>query len=54
MIQRAVAPQPQSLCFVLQFRQSQYSHQIHFRWFTSSRNSAAIQATISVRDTRST
>ena len=51
MIQRAVAPQPQSLCFVLHFRQSQYSHQIHLRWFTSSRKRATIQRRISVRDT---
>jgi len=50
IIQRAVAPQPQSLCFAAQWRQSQYSHQIHLRWFTSSRKSAAIQRRISVRD----
>ncbi len=31
IIQRAVAPHAQSLCFTAQRRQSQYSHQIHFR-----------------------
>ena len=53
MIQRDVAPQEQSLCFTVQRRQSQYSHQIHLRWFTSSTKSAAIQMRISVRDTLS-
>ena len=53
MIQRAVAPQPQSLCFVLHFRQLQCSHQIHLRWFTSSVKRATIQSRISVRDTSS-
>src|SRR5581483_11337965 len=51
IFQRAVAPQPQSLCFAAQRRQSQYSHQIHLRWFTSSTKSATIQRRISVRDT---
>jgi len=53
MIQRDVAPQEQSLCFTLQRRQFQYSHQIHLRWFTSSAKSATIQMRISVRDTLS-
>jgi hypothetical protein len=53
MIQRAVAPQAQSLCFTVQARQLQCSHQIHFRWFTSSTNRATIQRRISVRDTSS-
>src|SRR5690348_14261096 len=48
IFQRAVAPQPQSLCFAEKWRQSQNSHQIHLRWFTSS---ATIQSRISVRDT---
>ena len=53
MIQRDVAPQEQSLCFTVQRRQSQYSHQIHLRWFTSSTKRATIQRRISVRDTLS-
>ena len=53
MIQREVAPQEQSLCFTVQRRQSQYSHQIHLRWFTSSTKSVTIQMRISVRDTLS-
>ena len=51
MIQRDVAPQAQSLCFTVQARHDQYSHQIHLRWFTSSRKRATIQRRISVRDT---
>ena len=51
IFQRAVAPQPQSLCFAEQWRQFQCSHQIHFRWFTSSTNSATIHRRITVRDT---
>src|SRR3954447_4481088 len=53
MIQRDVPPQEQSLCFTVQRRQSQYSHQIHLRWFTSSTKSVTIQMRISVRDTLS-
>ena len=53
MIQRDVAPQEQSLCFTEQLRQSQNSHQIHLRWFTSSTKSATIQMRVSVRDTLS-
>ena len=53
MIQRAVDPHAQSLCFELQLRQSQCSHQIHLRWFTSSVKRATIQRRISVRDTLS-
>jgi hypothetical protein len=34
-------------------RQSQNSHQIHLRWFTSSTKRATIQTRISVRDTLS-
>ena len=52
MSQRAVAPQLQSLCFTSQARQDQYSHQIHLRWFTSSRNRAMIQMRIWLRDTQ--
>jgi hypothetical protein len=51
MIQREVCPQEQSLCFTVHVRQSQYSHQIHLRWFTSRTKRAAIQMRISVRDT---
>ena len=54
MTQERVAPQEQSLCFAEQLRQSQYSHQIHFKWFNSSTRSARIQMKISVRDTRPT
>jgi hypothetical protein len=43
MIQDGVEPHPQSLCFAVQLRQLQCSHQIHFRWFTSSTKSATIQ-----------
>ena len=53
MIQREVAPQEQSLGFTVQRRQSQYSHQIHLRWFTSSTKRVTIQMRISVRDTLS-
>jgi hypothetical protein len=52
MIQRAVSPQAQSLCFAVQARQDQYSHQIHLRWFTSSTNRAMIQRRIWLRDTQ--
>jgi hypothetical protein len=51
MTQREVAPQLQSLCFTEQLRQSQYSHQIHLRWFTSSRKRATIHRRIWVCDT---
>jgi hypothetical protein len=51
MSQRDVAPQAQSLCFTVHARQLQCSHQIHLRWFTSSRKRATIQRRISVRDT---
>ena len=51
MIQREVLPQAQSLCFTVHARQLQCSHQIHFRWFTSSTKRATIQRRISVRDT---
>jgi hypothetical protein len=51
MIQREVAPQEQSLCFTVQTRQLQCSHQIHFRWFTSSTKRATIQRRICVCDT---
>ena len=51
MIQRAVAPQAQSLCRTVHARQVQCSHQIHLRWFTSSTKRATIQRRISVRDT---
>jgi hypothetical protein len=51
MIQRDVPPQEQSLCFTEHRLQSQYSHQIHLRWFTSRMNRATIQRRISVRDT---
>jgi hypothetical protein len=51
MTQRAVDPQAQSLCFTEQERQLQCSHQIHLRWFTSSRSRATIQRSISVCDT---
>src|SRR5439155_18932431 len=54
MNQREVAPQAQSLCFAVHCRQSQYSHQIHLRWFSSSTKRATIQRRISVRDTPST
>ena len=53
MIQRDVCPQEQSLCFTVHVRQSQYSHQIHLRWFTSRMKRATIQRRISVRDTPS-
>src|SRR5581483_12515201 len=49
--QRAVAPQAQSLCFAVQRRQLQCSHQIHLRWFTSSTKRATIQRRIEVRVT---
>jgi len=51
MSQRDVAPQAQSLCFTEHARQLQYSHQIHLRWFTSSRKRATIHRRISVCDT---
>jgi hypothetical protein len=51
MIQRAVDPQEQSLCFTVQTRQLQCSHQIHFKWFTSSTRRATIQRRIWVCDT---
>jgi len=51
MTQRAVRPQEQSLCGTEHARHVQYSHQIHFRWFTSSTKSATIQRRISVWDT---
>ena len=51
MIQREVLPQAQSLCFTVHARQLQCSHQIHFRWFTSSTKRATIQRRISVRVT---
>src|SRR5438876_892816 len=51
MIQRDVAPQEQSLCFTVQARQDQYSHQIHLRWFTSRTKRATIQRRICVCDT---
>jgi hypothetical protein len=54
MSQREVAPQAQSLCLAVQLRQSQNSHQIHLRWFTSRMKRATIQRRISVRDTWST
>ncbi|SRR5579862_1206483 len=54
IFQRAVAPQAQSLCFAEQWRQLQYSHQIHFRWFTSSTKSATIQRRIWVCDMQPT
>ena len=44
MIQDGVDPHAQSLCFAVQRRQLQCSHQIHFRWFTSSTNSATIHS----------
>lgn len=50
MTQERVAPQPQSLCFEEQPRQSQCSHQIHFRCCTSSKRRARIQRRIAVRD----
>ena len=51
MSQRDVAPQAQSLCFTVHARQLQCSHQIHLRWFTSSRKRATIHRRISVCDT---
>ena len=54
MTHERVAPQEQSLCFAEQLRQSQYSHQIHFKWFSSRIMSARIQRKISVRDTHPT
>jgi hypothetical protein len=51
MTQRAVFPQAQSLCFAVQARQDQYSHQIHLRWFTSRMRRATIQMRICERDT---
>src|SRR5690348_4921841 len=53
MTQWRVAPQEQSLCFAEQLRQSQYSHQIHFRCWISSAMRARIQSRIAVRDTPS-
>ena len=53
MTQREVFPQAQSLCFAVQARQAQYSHQIHLRWFTSRMKRATIQSRISVFDTPS-
>jgi hypothetical protein len=54
MIQRFVRPQEQSLWATVHARQFQCSHQIHFRWFTSSQKRATIQSRICVRDTRPT
>ena len=51
MTQREVFPQAQSLCFAVQARQAQYSHQIHLRWFTSRTKRATIQRRICVCDT---
>ena len=51
MTQRGVAPHAQSLCFAEQLRQSQYSHQIHFRCWISSASRARIHRRIAVRDT---
>ncbi len=51
MTQRAVAPHEQSLCFAEQWRQSQYSHQIHFRCWISSASRARIHRRIAVLDT---
>src|SRR5579884_3250935 len=51
MTQERVAPHEQSLCFAVQARQFQYSHQIHFRCWTSSTRRARIQRKIAVRDT---
>ena len=51
MTQRAVDPHAQSLSFELQLRQSQCSHQIHLRWFTSRMKRATIQRRVSVCDT---
>jgi len=53
MTQRLVCPQEQSLCTTVHARQCQCSHQIHFRWFTSSTKRATIQRRVSVRDTLS-
>jgi hypothetical protein len=53
MSQRDVAPQAQSLCFTVHARQLQCSHQIHLRWFTSSRKRATIHRRIWVCDTLS-
>ena len=51
MTQWRVAPQEQSLCFTEQLRQSQYSHQIHFKCWISNAKRARIQRRITVRDT---
>lgn len=51
MTQREVFPQAQSLCFAVQARQDQYSHQIHLRWFTSRTKRATIQRRICACDT---
>src|SRR4029077_11004207 len=51
MTQERVPPHEQSLCLAEQPRQSQCSHQIHFRCCTSRRRSAKIQRRIAVRDT---
>jgi len=51
MTQARVAPHEQSLCFMEQLRQSQCSHQIHFRCWSSSTSRARIQRRMTVRDT---
>lgn len=51
MTQLRVAPQEQSLCLAEQERQSQYSHQIHFKCWISRARRARIQTRITVRDT---
>src|SRR5206468_8666548 len=48
-----LGPQPQSLCLRPHFAHSQYVHQIHFRWFSSSTISATQDAKTSVRLMRS-
>jgi hypothetical protein len=51
MTHERVAPHAQSLCFAEHPRQSQYSHQIHFRCWISSAIRARIQRRMTVRDT---
>jgi hypothetical protein len=53
MTQVRVAPHEQSLCFAEQERQSQCSHQIHFRCWISRTMRARIQRKIAVCDTPS-